>query len=283
MCASDHSERPRRGVVLVVVLWVLALLALVAASFATNTRTEVNLARNLVEGGKAEGLAEAGIYQAIVGLLAEGGAEPWRVDGSVYAWRFGPGEIRVAITDEGGKIDLNTVRPDILRGLFRTIDLDLQESDALTDAILDFRDPDELRHVNGAEDPDYAAADLDHDAKDAPFEIVEELQQVYGMTREIYEQIASSLTVYSRRPTPDEKVAPPQVLDAMFGTGVEPNKEDADPTDPGAEELSEEEISERRDLRAGGRRPLGGRRRRAVPVLCLAARPARALRGQAVR
>jgi general secretion pathway protein K len=244
MCATGQSETPRRGVVLVVVLWVLALLALIAASFASNTRTEVNLARNLVEGSKAEGLAEAGVYQAIVGLLAEGGAEPWRVDGSVYAWRFATGEIRVAIRDEGGKIDLNTARRDILAGLFRAIGLDLQESDSLTDAILDFRDPDELRHVNGAEDPDYAAAELDHDAKDAPFEIVEELQQVYGMTREIYEQVASALTVYSRRPAPDEKIAPPLVLDALRGTQdtLEVQETGADEEDPG--ELSSEEISE---------------------------------------
>jgi general secretion pathway protein K len=237
---TDQSGKRRRGVALVTVLWVLALLALIAASFATNTRTEVNLARNLVENTKAEGLAEAGVYQAIVGLMAEGGAEPWRVDGTVYAWRFATGEIRVAIRDEGGKIDLNTGRDGILRGLFRAIDLDLDQSDALADAILDFRDPDELRHVNGAEDPDYKAAELDHDAKDAPFEVVEELQQVYGMTREIYDQVASSLTVYSRKPAPNQKIAPPQVLEAMFGKREE--LEDRDGLQFG--DLSPEDISE---------------------------------------
>jgi general secretion pathway protein K len=249
MFATGHPDRRCRGVALVMVLWVLALLALIAASFATNTRTEVNLARNLVEGSKAEALAEAGVHQAIVGLLAEGGAEPWRVDGTVYAWRFATGEIRVAIQDEGGKIDLNTARPDILRGLFLAIGLDLQEGDAFLDAILDFRDPDDLRHVNGAEDPDYAAADLDHDAKDAPFEIVDELQQVYGMTREIYEQVASALTVHSRRPAPDERIAPPLVLQALSGTPDEADEQEADEQDANADlpepgELSPEEISE---------------------------------------
>ncbi len=226
MLATGHPDGRRRGVALVMVLWVLALLALIAASFATNTRTEVNLAHNLVESSKAEALAEAGVYQAIVGLLAEGGAEPWRVDGSVYAWRFASGEIRVAIQDEGGKIDLNTASPDILRRLFQAVGLDLEEGDALLDAIRDFRDADGRRHVNGAEDPDYAAADLDHDAKDATFEVVEELQQVYGMTREIYERLAPALTVYSKRPAPDANIAPALVLQALPGSEVERDQQE---------------------------------------------------------
>ena len=242
--ASDQPGKRRRGVALVTVLWVLALLALIAASFATNTRIEVNLARNLVENTKAEALAEAGVYQAIVGLMAEGGVEPWRVDGTVYAWRFATGEIRVAIRDEGGKIDLNTGRDDILRGLFRAIDLDLQESDALADAVLDFRDPDHLRHVSGAEDSDYEAADLEHDAKDGPFEMVEDLQQVYGMTREIYEQVASSLTVYSRKPAPDQKVASPLVLEAILGRDDTAEDENADGDDLQPGEVSPEDISD---------------------------------------
>ncbi len=243
MSATDRRGKRRRGVALVTVLWVLALLALIAASFATNTRTEINLARNQVESAKAEALAEAGVYQAIIGLMAEGGAEPWRVDGSVYAWRFATGEIRVAIRDEGGKIDLNTGRDDLLRSLFRAIGLNLQDSDALADAILDFRDADSLRHVGGAEDSDYEAAGLEYDAKDAPFEILEELQQVYGMSREIYEQVAPSFTVYARKPAPDERVASRLVLRAMSGGTLEGEDEDRgeDGLKPG--EIAPEEIS----------------------------------------
>jgi general secretion pathway protein K len=244
MFATDQPGSRRRGVALVTVLWVLALLALIAASFATSTRTEIDLARNQVESAKAEALAEAGVYQAIVGLIAEGGAEPWRVDGSIYAWHFATGEIRVAIRDEGGKIDLNTGREDILRGLFRVIDLGLQDGDALVDAILDFRDADSLRRVSGAEDSDYEAAGLEHDAKDAPFEIVEELQQVYGMSRAIYEQVAPYFTVYSRKPAPDPKVASGLVLEAVSGQLVAKEDEDVggDGLEPG--EISPEEVSD---------------------------------------
>ena len=237
----------RRGIALVMVLWVLMLLALVAASFSHTTRTEVNLARNLVESSKAEALAEAGVYRAVLGLLGQAGEKPWRVDGSVYAWRFGGGEIRVSIQDEGGKIDLNRTSDAILRDLFLSLDLDLAEADALVDSILDYRDQDDLKHVNGAEDADYQAADLDHDAKDAPFELVEELQQVYGMTRAIYERVAPALTVYSRLRRPFSATAPPEVraiLPASIGetSTLDSEEEDAEGEEP--DEDSEEGLSE---------------------------------------
>ncbi len=64
------SPRAARGLALVTVLWVLVLLALIAASFTATTRTEVNLTRNLVENAQAEALAEAGLARALLGLLA---------------------------------------------------------------------------------------------------------------------------------------------------------------------------------------------------------------------
>ncbi len=57
------------GIALVIVLWVIALLAVVAVSFTTATRSQANLVRNLVENAKAEALADAGLYRAILGLL----------------------------------------------------------------------------------------------------------------------------------------------------------------------------------------------------------------------
>ena len=58
------------GIALVIVLWVIALLAVIAVSFTTATRGQANLVRNLVENAKAEALADAGLYRAIHGLLS---------------------------------------------------------------------------------------------------------------------------------------------------------------------------------------------------------------------
>jgi general secretion pathway protein K len=220
--ATTPQEAPdRRGFALIMVLWVLTVLALIAASFAQSTRTDINLARNLVDSAKAEALAEAGVYQAITGLSGRRGDEIWRVDGTVYAWLFGGGEVRVTIEDEGGKIDLNAARDELLRNLFRSLEaddepiLELTEADALVDAILDFRDEDSLRHFNGAEDADYRSAGLPYDSKDDAFELVEELQQVLGITRDIYDKFAPALTVYSRRRRPFSTTASEAVQTAL--------------------------------------------------------------------
>jgi len=206
---------PSRGLALVTVLWVLVLLSLVAASFTRTIRTEINLTRNLIESAKAEALADAGVYRAVLGLFAPVNQGGWRVDGTVYAWAYGGGEIRVSVQDEGGKIDLNKGQDVLLRILFQSLGLDDQESAALADAIVDFRDPDDLRHLNGAEDADYALAGLAHDAKDAPFGAVEELHQVLGMTPALYDRVAPSLTVYSGLRSPHLATAPPAVLDFL--------------------------------------------------------------------
>ncbi len=242
------------------------LLAVIAASFASGTRTETMLARNLIENAKAEALADAGVYRAVHELLApksEGVLSPqilklltlgsdtaaarrrierdlrsklgqtpqaetegpfvdgWRTDGTVYAWPFGGGRVSVSIQDEDGKIDLNTAADELLRGLFLSVGLDDDASAALVDAIADFRDGDDLHRLNGAEDRDYAGAGLPYGAKDAPFEAVEELQQVLGMTPAVYRRVAPALTVYSGRRGIDPRVAPREALLALRGVGPE--------------------------------------------------------------
>ena len=54
LAAARQHRAPQRGLALVTVLWVLMLLALIAASFTRTTRTEIDLTRNLIESAKAE-------------------------------------------------------------------------------------------------------------------------------------------------------------------------------------------------------------------------------------
>ena len=93
---------------------------------------------------------------------------------------------------------------------------DPEQADALTGAILDWRDTDSDAQVNGAEDPDYRAAGMLYGAKDQPFSSVEELRQVLGMTPELYRTLAPALTVYSRRSKVNPIFAPRLVLLAVL-------------------------------------------------------------------
>lgn len=208
-----------RGVALVVVLWTLLLLSLIAAGFIAVTRTEVRLARNALDNARAEALADAGVYRGVQELLRLPNDRQWRADGTVYRFEDEGGVVRISIQDEGGKIDLNQGRDAHLKALFLLAGIDEPSADALVDAIADFRDEDDLRRLNGAEDPDYPADGLAHGAKDRPFEAVDELRQVKGMTHALFEQVAPYLTVYSERQQIDLMTAPRQVLLAVPGIG----------------------------------------------------------------
>ncbi len=215
--ARPQRWRMKRGLALLSVLWVLALLALIAANFTRTTRTEIKLTRNLLEQTKAEALADAGIHWAAAKLsepVEEGG---WTIDRKVHSLPLEDGDIRVLIADEGGKIDLNAGSRNLFESLFRALNEGPDESAALADAIVDFRDADSLRQLNGAEDDDYAAAGLSHDAKDAIFEDVAELQQVFGMSAQLYKRAAPSLTVHTRQRAPNAATAPPLVVAALSG------------------------------------------------------------------
>ena len=226
----------RRGIALLAVLWVLTLLALMAASFMRTTRSETSLARNLIESAKAEGLADAGVELAVARLLQPVGGGGWILDDTVHELVLDDGEARVTIADEAGKIDLNGAREGLLQALFRAAGVDGVDSTALAHAIIDFRDPDSLRQLHGAEDDDYAEAGYSHGAKDSPFEIVEELQQVKGMTAALYAEVAPAFTVHSRRPLPNDRTAPPLVSAALAGrTGGDPEIDPATSGQTGAE------------------------------------------------
>ena len=59
--------------------------------------TEINLTRNLIENAKAEALADAGVYRAVLGLMDPNEAPRWKADGRVYTFRLGEGEDRAAL------------------------------------------------------------------------------------------------------------------------------------------------------------------------------------------
>lgn len=216
----------QRGVALVVVLWALALLTVIAGSFSFSMRTEAVLAQNLVASAQARALADGAVHRGIYELLKpDADATKWKPDGKIRTWEAGEAKIRFVMADESGKIDLNTAPDVLLKGLFQSVGLGEEESVALIDAVLDWRDADELRRPNGAELADYAAAGSKYAPSNAPFATLEELQQVKGMSPALYRRIRGALTVFSGQPGVNPALASRQVLLAI--PGVEAAQVDA--------------------------------------------------------
>ena len=199
-----------RGIVLVLVLWAITVLAVIAGTFSAGARTQMGLAHNAVANAEAEALADAGIYRAIDGLLNAPEEAAPRTDGTVYAWSFGGGDVRYSVTDETGKIDVNLASADLLARLFEAAGEAPDASRAIAAAVVDYRDGDDEPSPGGAEDRDYGDAGFG-EAKDAPFEMIEELTNVIGMTPALYRRIAPYVTVHADDGVPDASVAPPLV------------------------------------------------------------------------
>jgi general secretion pathway protein K len=192
-----RSKVSERGVALVAVLWVVAVLSMLATIFGAETRTDANLARNLADNAQAEALADAGVYWVIALLLYPEPSYHPRADGTSYQWSFAGGQVFISIQDEGGKIDLNLAPDDLWQALFLAAGASPDSAAELVDKIRDFCDRDHVRRPRGAEDRDYHLAGADHDAKDAPFDSVAELEQVLGITHELFVRLEPLLTVYS--------------------------------------------------------------------------------------
>ncbi len=226
-----RTHRGNRGLALVSVLWVSVLLALIAASFTKVSVTEVNRVRNITESAKAEALADAGVEWALAMLVTDDTDRRLRSDGSVYRWSFGDGRILISVVDEAGKLDLNEASDELLTRLFAAAGASAPESLALAAAVLDYRDADDTRRPNGAEAEDYATGGQAGLPKNGPFDVIEELRSVAGMTPGLYRDVAPSVTVHSGRAEP---AAPPAtaLLREIMGEGLLSDASAWQPLDP---------------------------------------------------
>lgn len=210
-----------RGIAFVLVLWVIAMLAILLGSFSLVARTENLQARHLFDTTQARYAAEAGLNLAVYELRKSDPAARWIGDGRPYNFNFGDTEIEVQITDESGKIDLNATCGNtvanigapvaggpsmglgILLNLFvNTGGLPLDQAQALVAAVSDWCDDNDETQLNGAEFGEYEAAGLSYGPTNQPFQTVSELQQVLGMNYELFSKIEPSLTILSGRAEP---------------------------------------------------------------------------------
>jgi general secretion pathway protein K len=207
-----------RGVALVLVLWSVALLTVIASSFAFTSRTETLLSRNQVASVRAQVLADAGVERALYELFKPA-SDParWKFDGRTYAWVLDGVSVQISIRDESAKIDLNLAPETLIKGLLKNAGLNEEEVARLADAIADWRDPDDIKRPNGAEARDYEAAGRKYKPANANFETIEELRLVLNMTPELFKKLRGSITVHSSREGFNSLSASPDVLFAIPG------------------------------------------------------------------
>ena len=217
----------QRGIALIVVLWLTVLLAVIASSFAYSMRGEALAARNTMSIAQARAAADGAAERTAFELFRPRNlANVWKPDGQPHVWKDGEIEITATAVDEAARIDLKSAPEPLLKGLLQNVGgLDPEAAQRVLEAILDWRDPDDLRRPNGAEAADYRAAGLKHVPSNMRFESAGELGRVLGVTPELMARLADSVTVYSRRRGINSATASRNVLLAL--PGITPEQVDA--------------------------------------------------------
>ncbi len=251
-----NNKKTQEGIILIIVMWVLTILMVIVLSFSVTTRTETHATLVFREGLEKKFLAEAGIERGIIELfyrnlyrgqeMLEEERKVWRVDGAPYTLQMSNGQIVVKIIDESGKIDINNLNDlsgIILQNLLINAGVSEQEASVIVDSILDWKDADDLRRLNGAESDYYMSLPNTYKAKNEKLDTLEELLLVKGMKPDILfgsgekKGIIEFLAIHSNNTTINLRSAPREVLLAVPGL---------------TQEIVDEIISKREWLTASG-------------------------------
>lgn len=223
----------RDGFVLIAVLWLLVALGAVGLHVGIEMRTERLAAANMLDQTRAREAASAGAEYARSRLTAallqradelraeaeransrrqsgrvqsvqrffrsvDPADDPWRdPEGLVVTeMEFGDARFTLHVRDAQAALNLNAANEEMLLGFFsQGLGIDYAQADRISQAIADWRDPDDLPRVNGGERDQYLRAGLPVLPTNRGFAEMNELRYVMGMTDEIYAAAAPYLTL----------------------------------------------------------------------------------------
>ncbi len=183
----------RRGVVLVAVLWICALIMWFALQISAATRMQGEDQMESIRKSQATHLAIGGCYEALARI---GQAPPinadtpsdlnWQPDERPRFVEYSTGVAMVIISSEDRKVNINRVDPAQLKQALEISGVNEGDSDRLADTILDFIDQDDTPRLQGAERNDYTKAGLNYGPLNGPLTSLDQLLLVPGITEKLF-------------------------------------------------------------------------------------------------
>ena len=172
-------SRARRGAALMAVLWLIAILAMACMTALRVISFDMELASAKIHGSRARQVAEMGIAVGSNPVVK-------RSDPMLRQMNEGTGEgFEVRIVSEGGRFNINAIllQDDkaLLREIFSKWGLELEDAQAIADALGDWVDADDNVALNGAEKGEYEQAGRVNQPFNRPFYEISEVRLVRGM------------------------------------------------------------------------------------------------------
>lgn len=269
---TPRTETAReRGFVLLLVLWTLALLALIGTQVTAAGRSEAQIAGNLRASAVAEAAADAAVDEAALHLLDSSRAR-WVANGPGYLVQLPQANVQVAIASEARRLPVNTAPVALLAAVIRLVGAEPHAADVLASQIADWRSPAPFPLKLGAKGPQYAAAGRAFGPPNRSIRSMSELRLVLGMTPDLLARLAPHLSAYTES-SPSPEVADPLVRRAMAEVtagGIEPlafQEAGVFRVAAAATSAGGGRFVRRAVIRLGGAGSLGGVSRRAFDIL----------------
>jgi hypothetical protein len=220
MIAHPQPYAQSRGVAMIAVLWLIAILGMAAMIALRVISFDMELATAKIHGSRASQFAEMGIAV---------GSNPAvkRIDPILHLQdESAGGGFDVKIYSEGSRFNINSLLlnqdTDLLRDMFIGWGLELEVAQAVTDSLADWVDPDDEARLTGAELEWYEEQGRLNQPFNRPFFHLDEVRLVRGM--EIVEMFnpnwQSWFTIWSGGKL-DLNDAAPDLIAAATGTTVE--------------------------------------------------------------
>ena len=248
---SGSGVSNEQGVALIIVLWIFIFLFAVAFNFSATVREEADATHRFNEDTEGYYLALAGFQRGLYEYVTQPPTiqqqqpQPQQqqqkespagfFDGTWREENLGNGISKVRLIDEAGKINLNRTDENTFRRIFTNLGIEEPQISILTDSILDWIDPDDLHRINGAENDYYQSLSPPYSAKNGPFDSVEDLLWVRGVTSELFfgsrregeeEKVGlrQIFTVDSPIDRVNLRTAPAEVIHALMGISLEKSR-----------------------------------------------------------
>lgn len=195
----SRSKARQSGFALLAVIWTLGLITLLGMVAIVGARYRIKTFSSFTAVAAAEVAAESAVNLAISASLT---APPEQTVRFPLRCRLPGGELAtITIEDEAGKVDLNTATPDVLMRLFSALTGDQSAGALIASNVIAF-------HKRQAQDERTPTAG----PAEPRFTTVMQLDQVRGMSPQLFRAALRHVTVRSGRPAPDIDAASPVLL-----------------------------------------------------------------------
>lgn len=215
----------QRGLALISALLIVAIVATAAGLLSLAQQLWMRQVENIIERARADFVQRGAVQWAMIVLSEDSRNSDTDHLGEAWAKQLPPlpaegATLVLSATDAQGRFNLNSLwrkgapsTADV--GVFRNLLTALSLDPNLTDAVLDWLDPDSNTRPGGAEDVDYLSQTQPYRAANRYFASVDELRLVRGLSAEALERLRPYLVAIPAPTDINVNTAPATLLVAL--------------------------------------------------------------------